>query len=274
MATVIFNGDPIHAVTGTDKKVTGFDGSSLGINFHNGTGRTTLGSGNGLSPHLNTPQTSTVFDNTHDVLRAGDKLQLHTAASDGESYDAEIIAIDASGSRLVIDDIKDALTFAGVSPVNTGIVADGTNIARINFSSVDSNEPPADLTGDEVVDMVITFIPPGFDAGYTESETILNQPGFERIEYSTTNDRVVVYFAGANATAHRDAFIARFDGSTQAQGGASQGTDIDVTLHYHDNDAITHYSYAKNINFNREGADLDGEFISTGIGTNTIILTA
>ena len=221
-------------------------GASLDVKIHSGAATGTRVAGAVASPHLNTQAAVTLPGVGAHLLLPGDEIQLHTAASAGETYDAVITEITTNGADIEIEDVKDPLTFAGVAAVDTGVVADTTLIAQINFSTVDSNEPAADLTGDEIVDIVIRFTPPGFGAGYQEEVTILNQPGFLREEYSVSNDRVVLYF---DTTANRDAFVARFDGSTQAQGGASQGTNIDVTIHYHDNDAITHYSFDVDRNF-------------------------
>ena len=271
MATFIFQGDDIHTVTAPDIKVTGFDSAGPDITFHSGTGRTAVTAGQEFNPHLGGSQDSTDFDEAHTILRVGDKLQLHTALTGGETYDAEIVATSASNASLVIDDVKDPLTFGGVAAVED-VVADVTLIAQINFTTVDSNEPSADLTGDEIVDIVITYTPPGFGAGYTETETIFNQPGYVREEYSASNNRVVLYF---DNDTNRDAFVAKFDGSTQAQGGAAVGTDIDVTIHYHDTDAITHYSYAKAVGVNFEASPtLTGQFITCGPNTKSLILSA
>ena len=131
MATFIFKGDDIHTVTAPNIKVTAFDSASPDITFHSGTGRTAITAGQEFNPHIGSPQASTDFDEEHSILRVGDTLQLHTAATGGETYDAIITETSASNAMITVQDIADPLTFAGVAPVNTGVVADGTNYSTV-----------------------------------------------------------------------------------------------------------------------------------------------
>ena len=276
MSTFIFRGDDIHTVLSADKSIVAWDSDTdhARINFHNKEGTVTNGRSSldaSISPHLRTQESVTITGIHNSPIRSGDQITLYTGSADGsESYNATVTSTGTDTIGVELGSVKAPLTFAGVAPV-ANVVPDTTLIAQINFTSVDSNEPGADLTGDEIVDIVITFTPPGFEAGYTESETILNHPGFLREEYSVTNDRIVLYF---DTTANRDDFVARYDGSTQSTGGASIGTNLDVTVHYHDNDTVTHFTYAKEVSLGSvpNNLDLTGERLSTGFGTHSIIL--
>ena len=234
--------------TNTISGIVSTAGAALNVNVHSGATTGARKAGFTASPHLNTQEDLAITDIGNDLLLAGDTIQLHTAATDGESYDAVISKITQNSISVELEDVAEALSFTGSTDADTGVVVaagDGT-IVNINLTTVSSNEPPADLTGDEVVDLFITFTTAG---PATVTETVTSVDGFDRIEYSVSNDRIVIYFTGADAVAHAAAFVARYDGSTQATGGAATGTNIDVVIHYHDNDALTHYSYDVERNF-------------------------
>ncbi len=265
MATIIYKADGLVDIGSTDTTITGYypsgEGPPATLNFHNGTGRTTLPANR--NPHIG-DHDDVAVDISDTPLRVGDTVLFHTAATEGETYEAVIDFINGSTDfDAIIEDVLDPFT---VENNHTG-ASITTNTITFDFDGATIGTlPTSDLTDEEIVSFAVVDVATG-DVLFIRQD-------------SDDTDFASAGLTGITFDSSTDNFLLAYSDATAANAAADEitghgGSNFDIIVTWHDGDAITHYSWVKPLAVSNSLFPWtldDNTVISAGSGTGHLTL--